>query len=343
MGKSKRGGIPPKKNGRSAPPHRISPEYSVVVPAFNEEDVIGVCHAELRGVMDKTGRPYELIFVNDGSTDRTLSILRTIAGHDRRVKVIDLSRNFGHQAAISAGLDRTRGRAVIIIDADLQDPPAVIPEMIAQWKLGFEVVYGRRVKRENESVFKRLSAWLFYRFLRALSGVPIPADAGDFRLLDRKVRNALVSMPERHRFLRGLVSWTGFRQTAVAYRRRKRRAGKSKYPLWKMVGFALDGVTSLSRRPLRLATLLGLLISAAGFVYLAYSLLRFLTGRAVEGWMSLVALLIIFNGALFLLVGILGEYVGRIYDEVKARPLYLVSETIGFSKDAKQKNNRRRG
>jgi polyisoprenyl-phosphate glycosyltransferase len=322
-----------KKNRGSAPAARHhTPEYSVIVPVFNEQEVIGVCHAELRGVMDRTGKPYEIIFVNDGSTDRTAVILRTLARHDRRVRVLGLSRNFGQQIAISAGIDRARGRAVIIIDADLQDPPGVIPDLIAKWETGFEVVYGRRTVREKESAFKRASAWLFYRFLRRLSGVPIPADAGDFRLLDRTVCDALKSMPERHRFLRGLVSWTGFRQTEVPYQRRKRRAGTSKYPLWKMIGFALDAVTSFSHKPLRIASLLGILVSGAGFLYLLYSLIRFLAGQAVEGWTSLVALLIVFNGFLFLIVGVLGEYVGRIYDEVKGRPLYIVNETIGFDR-----------
>ena len=315
--------------------------FSVVVPAYNEEEVIGVCHAELRGIMDALNRPYELIFVNDGSTDRTPSILRTLARHDRHVRVIDLSRNFGHQIAISAGLERARGGAVIVMDADLQDPPPVIPRMIEKWNRGFDVVYGRRVKRERESVFKRLSAWLFYRFLRALSGIPLPVDAGDFRLLDRKVCDALNRMPERHRFLRGLVSWAGFRQTEVPYHRRPRRAGHSKFPLLKMIGFALDAVTSLSRKPLGLASLLGLLISSGGLVYLVYSLVRFVSGRAVEGWTSLVALLIIFNGALFLIVGILGEYIGRIYDEVKRRPLYCIDETIGFDRDEENTKKRR--
>jgi polyisoprenyl-phosphate glycosyltransferase len=310
--------------------HYPVPVYSIVVPVYNEQEVLGVCHAELRGVLDATGRPYELIFVNDGSTDRTPSLLATIARHDHRVKVITLSRNFGHQVAISAGLDHAQGEAMIVIDADLQDPPAVIPAMIAQWKKGCDVVYGKRTVRRAESVFKRASAWLFYRFLRLLSGVPIPNDAGDFRLINRKVCEALKAMPERHRFIRGLVGWSGFRQCEVPYERRKRRAGKSKYPLVKMIAFALDAVTSFSLRPLRAATFLGLLSAAGGFFYLIYSLIRFAAGWAVEGWTSLVALLIIFNGMLFLVLGVMGEYLGRIYDEVKGRPLYLVSHTIGF-------------
>jgi glycosyltransferase involved in cell wall biosynthesis len=317
------------------------PVFSVIVPAFNEQEVIGVCHAELRGVMDSTGQPYEIIFVDDGSTDRTPVLLGTLARHDRRVRVIGLSRNFGQQAAISAGIDQARGDAVIVIDADLQDPPEVIPRMIEQWRKGWEVVYGRRTVRRAESVFKRATAWLFYRFLRLLSGAAIPYDAGDFRLLDRKVCDTLKKMPERHRFLRGLVSWSGFAQCEVEYERRKRRAGTSKYPLFKMIAFALDAVTSFSHKPLRLATVLGLLSSAAGLVYLIYSLARFAAGLAVEGWTSLVALLIIFNGILFIVVGIMGEYVGRIYDEVKARPLYIVSYTSGTD-DGPQLRARRR-
>jgi glycosyltransferase involved in cell wall biosynthesis len=314
-----------------------APLFSVIVPAYNEQEVLGVCHAELRGVMDATGEPYELIFVDDGSTDRTPELLATLARHDRRVKVVGLSRNFGHQVAISAGLDHARGRAMVVIDADLQDPPSVIPKLIERWREGWEVVYGRRTVRRSESVFKRASAWLFYRFLRLLSGAPIPYDAGDFRLLDRRVCDALKSMPERHRFLRGLVSWSGFRQCEVPYERRKRRAGKSKYPLWKMVAFALDAVTSFSHKPLRAAAYLGLAASAGGFVYLIYGLVRFAAGLTEAGWTSLVALLIVFNGILFLVIGIMGEYLGRIYDEVKGRPLYIVGRTIGFDDETKRR------
>ncbi len=317
----------------AAAPKRSAPLYSVIVPAYNEQEVLGVCHAELRGVMDATGKPYEIIFVDDGSTDRTPDIIATLARHDRRVRAIGLSRNFGHQIAITAGLDFARGQAVIVIDADLQDPPSVIPQLIARWEQGWEVVYGRRTRRESESVFKRASAWLFYRCLRFLAGVPIPADAGDFRLIDRKVCEALKAMPERHRYVRGLVSWSGFRQCEVPYERRPRRAGTTKYPLLKMIAFAVDAVTSFSHKPLRAAIFLGLAASAGGFAYLLYSIIRYAAGLAVAGWTSLVALLIIFNGILFLVIGIMGEYLGRIYDEVKARPLYIVGRTIGIENE----------
>lgn len=307
------------------------PVYSVIIPVYNEEQVVAACHRELGVVMKSLDDPYELIFVDDGSRDRTFPILYGITRRDPAVRIVNFSRNFGHQAAISAGLDHARGEAAVIIDADLQDPPAVIRRFVKKWKQGYEVVYGERTARARESFFKRCTAKLFYRLLSFLSGTAIPRDAGDFRLLDKKVYTALRRMPERHRFMRGLSSWVGYRQCAVKYERAPRAAGKTKYPLWKMFALASDAITSFSMKPLKIAGLLGLLTAAAGFMYLLYSFIRFLTGAVVEGWMSLVALLIIFNGISFMVLGIMGNYIGRIYEEVKARPLYIVRETIGFT------------
>jgi dolichol-phosphate mannosyltransferase len=323
-------------------PKGTSPVYSVIIPVYNEEDVTAVFHKEITRVMKSVQAPYELIFVNDGSSDKTFPILYSLAHFDKSVKVINFSRNFGHQVAITAGIDYARGDAVIILDADLQDPPSVIPKMITKWKQGFDVVYGQRTTRKKESAFKRISASLFYRVIKRLSGIPIPLNAGDFRLMDKKVCAVLRKIPERHRFMRGLSVWTGFRQTAVAYEREQRFAGKTKYPLMKMIGFAADAVTAFSHKPLKAATWLGFITSIAGFIYLVYSLIRFFNGATLEGWTSLVALLVIFNGILFIILGIMGEYIGRIYDEVKARPLYIVRDTIGFEhRNEKPKRKKR--
>jgi len=308
-----------------------SPRYSVLVPIFNEEAVITECHRQLKQVMDSTGEPYELIFIDDGSRDASPALLRALAGADPNVRVIAFSRNFGHQVAISAGMDHAAGDAVVVIDADLQDPPSVIPAMIAKWKEGYEVVYGKRGERQGEGPFKKATAFLFYRLLRKLTDVDIPTDVGDFRLIDRKVCDVMASIRERNRFVRGIISWIGFRQTAVSYVREKRFAGETKYPLSKMLKFATDAIIGFSYRPLRLATHLGLLTSLGGFAYLLYVLhLRLFTDQTVQGWTSLIALSLIFNGLVLGILGIMGEYIGRIYDETKGRPFYVVRDKAGF-------------
>jgi dolichol-phosphate mannosyltransferase len=310
---------------------RTSPRYSVLIPVFNEEQVIAECHRRLKQVMDSTGEPYELIFVDDGSRDASPDLLRSLAASDPNVKVIAFSRNFGHQIAISAGMDHAAGDAVVVIDADLQDPPAVILAMIAKWKEGYEVVYGKRGERQGESAFKKATAFLFYRLLRRLTDVDIPTDVGDFRLIDRKVCDVMARIRERNRFVRGIISWIGFRQTAVSYVREKRFAGETKYPLAKMLRFGVDAIIGFSYRPLRLATHMGLLTSLGGFAYLLYVLyLRVFTSQTVQGWTSLIALTLIFNGIVLGILGIMGEYIGRIYDESKGRPFYVVRETAGF-------------
>lgn len=306
--------------------------YSVIVPMFNEEAVIEHTYERLKETMDKTGAPYELIFVNDGSKDRTAEMVQLIAECDDHVRLVDFSRNFGHQIAISAGMDYAQGDAVVVIDADLQDPPAVILDMIEKWKEGYEVVYGRRLKRKGETLFKKLTAKAFYRLLRSMTNVDIPLDTGDFRLIDRKVCDVLRGLKEKNRFVRGLISWIGFKQTSVEYVREERFAGETKYPLKKMISFALDGITSFSYKPLKIATYLGFFLSFSSFVYLIIVLYQGLfTDTTIQGWATIVVLNLLFNGIILILLGVIGEYIGRIYDESKDRPLYIVREAKGFA------------
>lgn len=307
------------------------PNYSVVVPMYNEEEVIPRTYRRLKGVMDGTGEPYEFVFVNDGSRDRSAEIVKELCQTDPNVRLIDFSRNFGHQVAISAGMDYAQGKAVIVIDADLQDPPEVIPDMIRKWKEGYDVIYGKRLKRKGETVFKKTTALMFYRLLRSLTSVDIPVDTGDFRLIDRKVCDALSGLKEKNRFIRGMVSWVGFNQTSVEYVREERAAGETKYPLKKMIRFALDAITSFSYKPLKLATYIGFVLSLSSFLYLLIVLYQKLFTNSTEpGWASIIAINLFFNGIVLLMLGVIGEYIGRIYDESKNRPLYIVKETKGF-------------
>ena len=310
-------------------------DYSIVVPLFNEEEVINECYTQLTAAMVGCGGAYELVFINDGSSDRTMALARLLAENDDRVKIISFSRNFGHQNAITAGMNNASGNAVVVIDADLQDPPGVIPDMIAKWKEGYDVVYGKRSKRKGESIFKKATAKLFYRTLNSLTDVDIPEDAGDFRLLDRKVIDLLKTLPERNRYVRGLVSWVGFRQTAVEYIRDERFAGKTKYPLRKMLRFAADAMTSFSQKPLKMSVFVGILLSLASFLYLLVVIyLAIFTDVTVPGWASLAAISLFFNGVVLIFLGIIGQYIGRIYDETKARPLYIIGEMVGFYSDS---------
>ncbi len=317
--------------------------YSIVVPLFNEELVINESYKRLKQVMDSFGESYEIILVDDGSKDGTAEIARNICQRDPNIKLLNFSRNFGHQVAITAGMDYASGRAVVVIDADLQDPPEVIPQMIAKWKEGYEVVYGQRIERKGETFFKKLSASLFYRILRRLTDVDIPADAGDFRLIDHKVIDALKTLPEKNRYVRGMVSWVGFRQTGIEYVRDERFAGETKYPLRKMLKFAANGITSFSYKPLKLATYAGCIVSLLSFVYLFYVLYQrlFIPESTIPGWASLTIISLFFNGIVLILLGIMGEYIGRIYDEAKARPLYIISDKEGFPVDMVAFNGRR--
>jgi len=313
---------------------------SVVVPCYNEEQVIRETHARLVEVLERL-QPlrFELIYVDDGSRDQTPLVLSRLQAEDERVRLIRLSRNFGHQVAVTAGLEHASGDAVVLIDADLQDPPEVILLMVERWREGFQVAYGLRTERSGETGFKIWTAHLFYRLINRLSDTEIPLDTGDFRLLDRKVVAALLRMPERDRFLRGMVSWVGFRQVAVPYERAPRHAGESKYPLFKMIRFATDAVLSFSFLPLRLATWLGfvtILMAFAGIIYAV--LLRLYTDPShwVRGWTSIFTAVLFIGGVQLISLGIIGEYLGRIYSEVKKRPLYVVQERLGFETDAGQ-------
>jgi polyisoprenyl-phosphate glycosyltransferase len=312
--------------------------YSLVVPVYNEEAVIAETHRRLTGVMSGIGEPYEIIYINDGSFDGTGFLIRTICQADDHAKLLTFSRNFGHQTAITAGMDHASGEAVIVIDADLQDPPEVIPEMIGRWKEGFEVVYGHRISRDGESWFKRFTARRFYRFLNRLSDIRIPADAGDFRLIDARVRDALLAFPEHNRYVRGLISWLGFRQTLVDYLRAPRFAGKTKYPLKKMVGLAVDGITSFSYKPLKIGMGLGLLLSALSFCFLLFVFIARLFNLVVmePGYASMMCVMLFFFGVVLVMFGIIGEYIGRIFEEVKGRPLYIISDKTGeFGRDGR--------
>jgi dolichol-phosphate mannosyltransferase len=306
---------------------------SIIVPCFNEELVLRETNRRLLATAEQSGMDFELLYVDDGSADSTAEILRQLHAEDARVKVLRLSRNFGHQFAITAGLEHASGDAVVLIDADLQDPPEVILEMLARWDEGcWDVVYGTRIDREGESLWKLGTAKLFYRLINSLSDVAIPLDTGDFRLMDRKIVDALLSMPERDRFLRGMVSWLGFRQLALPYRRAARFAGTTKYPMRRMLRFAMDGILSFSVVPLRIATMVGLTASVMALIGCCWALgVRLLGHHWVAGWTSLLLTVLFMGGVQLVCLGVVGEYVGRTYWETKKRPLYLVQEQLGLS------------
>lgn len=303
---------------------------SVVVPCFNEQDVLRATHSRLTNAIDAIGIAWEIIYIDDGSSDLTREILLSLAA-DQRVKVLSLSRNFGHQAAVTAGLQHAAGNAVAIIDADLQDPPEVIEEMVKKWREGYDVAYGMRTAREGESSFKLWTARVFYRLMNRLSDVPIPLDVGDFRLLSRRAVDAFNSMPECDRFIRGMVAWVGFRQVAVPYVRERRHAGTSKYPLRKMLRFAWDGILSFSDVPARLATVVGFVVLVFAFlVSLQVLIAYFFSNDRVPGWTSTFLAILFLGGVQSLCIGVLGQYIARIYREVKKRPLYLVAATANL-------------
>jgi polyisoprenyl-phosphate glycosyltransferase len=312
-----------------------SPLVSVVVPCYNEEEVLHECHTRLTEVLEGyCGKDYELIYVNDGSRDRTESILRNLQSTSPQIRAVMLSRNFGHQAAVTAGLTAAYGQCVVIIDADLQDPPEVIPQMLDRWRAGYEVVYGVRESRAGESGFKLWTAQLFYRLINSLSDVEIPLDSGDFRLLDRRAVDAMLAMPERHRLLRGMCSWIGFRQYGLKYARAARFAGSTKYPLRKMLNLALDGIFSFSIIPLRFVTFLGLITAGVAAIGVLYSLIvRIFTPHWVAGWATLILAVLFMGGIEMFCFGIVGEYIGRVYTETKQRPLFLVREVLETAPD----------
>lgn len=308
----------------------MSVELSVVVPVFNEEENLPELYRRLTAVLGTAASSWEILFVDDGSRDRSWEIIRGLAENDPRVRGLRFSRNFGHQMAFAAGLDHARGQAVVIMDADLQDPPELIPQLLAKHREGFEVVYAVRTARHGETFFKRLTAKLFYRLLARITSVHIPLDTGDFRLMGRRAVEAFRRLPERHRFTRGLVAWLGFPQTGVPYERAPRHAGTTKYPLRKMLRLALDAITSFSHVPLQLATWLGFIVSGFAFFYILVVIALKFAGISWPGYTSIMAAILFLGGVQLVMVGLLGEYVGRIYDEVKHRPLYLVAEEAGF-------------
>jgi polyisoprenyl-phosphate glycosyltransferase len=308
------------------------PELSLVIPIYNEEEVLPQLDVRLKELLKTLAIDTEVVFVNDGSKDRSIDILRRMASHELRYRVIGFSRNFGHQRAITAGMEKSRGQAVVVMDADLQDPPEVILEMVAKWREGYDVVYGRRRSREGESAFKLITAKIFYRVFAALIPIEVPLDTGDFRLMSRRVVMTMRGLRESHRFVRGLVAWVGFKQTAVEYDRAARAAGETKYPLKKMLAFAIDGIASFSIQPLRFATYVGVFVGTASVLYAIAAMITWFAGMTVPGWTTTVVLVSFLFSVQFFMIGVLGEYVGRIYEQVKRRPLYIISERINFGR-----------
>jgi dolichol-phosphate mannosyltransferase len=303
---------------------------SILIPCYNEEKNIDLLHTRLTKVMQNIGENYELNFINDGSKDQTVGKIKEFIEKDKNVVLINLSRNFGHQIAVSAGLDHAKGDAVVIIDADLQDPPELIAEMYEKLKQGFQVVYAKRRQRKGETFLKKLTAKVFYRLLKNITSFPIPVDTGDFRIIDRRVVEALKSMPESNKYLRGQIAWIGFEQTYVEYDREERHAGTTGYSYKKMMKFALDGITGFSNAPIKLATLMGFAVSGFAFLLILYALYSkfFIKDGYMPGWASLMIITLFLGGIQLICVGILGEYISRINSDVKRRPLYFVKEFV---------------
>ncbi len=315
----------------------IKKKISIVIPCYNEEEVIMETYNQLTKIMKTVEEEYnyELIFINDGSTDKTMDILKPLTNNYYSVKIIDFSRNFGHQIAVTAGLDVADGEAVIIIDADLQDPPELIYDFLQKWKEGYQVVYGIRKEREGETWFKKITASLFYRVIKKITDVNIPLDTGDFRLISREVVDSLKLIKERHRFIRGLVSWVGFKQIGIEYHRDKRFAGETKYSISSMITFSLDAITSFSFVPLRIASFLGILSAFIGLLGIIIALyLKLATNYTLQGWTSLIIVVLFLGGMQLLILGVIGEYLGRVYDEIRKRPLYIIANKFGFKNDA---------
>lgn len=320
----------------AADSEKETPVVSILAPVFNEEPVLPELYRRVRQVMDATPYAWELVLVNDGSRDRSAEVIRQLHEQDSRVKGISFSRNFGFQVAVTAGLDYARGRAVILADADLQDPPEVFPRMLEKWEEGYDVVYGVRASREGETWFKVLTAKLFYRLIYRITDVEIPLDTGDFRLMDRRVVNAVRRMPERNRFLRGMVPWIGFRQVGIPYERRARYAGESKFnSVRQMLPFAIDAITSFSYMPLQLATYMGFGLAGASLIAIVIVIVLRLFGPSspLVGQATTLVVVLFLGGVQLISLGIIGEYLGRIYDEVKGRPLYLIDETWGYGEE----------
>ena len=321
-------------------------KYSIVIPIFNEQDVLAELYQRIQVVMDDEEEPWELILVDDGSVDQSARIIGELHQKDGRVKGISFSRNFGFQEAVTAGLAKSQGDAVILADADLQDPPEVFPMMLAKWREGYDVVYGIRTYREGETRFKKLTAKLFYRIIRRITSVEIPLDTGDFRLMDRRIVNTILRMPERNRFLRGMVPWVGFKQAGIYYERQPRFAGQSKFSsVRQMVPFAIDAITSFSYFPLQLATIIGFFVAGVSLVgILAVIGLRlFGSQEELSGQATTLVAVLFLGGVQLISLGIIGEYLGRIYDEVKGRPLYVIDKTWGIDQERREGSDGERG
>lgn len=304
-------------------------KLSVVIPCYNEEDGVRELHRRVSAVCHSLiGDSYELVLVNDGSKDATWKIMGELSRADKQVVAINLSRNHGHQLALSAGLQMCRGERILVLDADLQDPPELLPQMMARMDDGCDVVFGQRVKRDGETLFKKATAYAFYRLLNRMVEIDIPADTGDFRLMSRRAVDVLNSMPEQHRFIRGMVSWIGLRQEALPYDRAARFAGETKYPLSKMIRFAIDAITGFSVRPLRMASYIGVCFGIVTMVLLAYVMINYFTGKSVEGWTSLAVIVLAVGSVQLFVAGVMGEYLGRLYVESKRRPLFIIQEVV---------------
>ncbi len=306
------------------------PMISIVAPVYDEEVLLPEFYRRVVAAIEPVGVPFEIVLVNDGSHDRSGEIMDELHAKDPRVKVIHFSRNFGHQIAITAGTDHAQGQTVAVIDSDLQDPPEVIVDMYHKWREGYQIIYGVRSEREGETAFKRATASMFYRLIRKITNINLPLDTGDFRLMDRRVVDAMKKMREHHRFMRGLSVWVGFKQTGVSYRRDARKAGVTKYPLRKMLRFALDAITSFSYLPLQLATYSGFIIAGLSVLAILIAIILRLTGNAIAGQATTLVSVLFLGGIQLIFLGIIGEYLGRIYDEVKRRPLYIVAERHGL-------------
>ncbi|RWA64618.1 glycosyltransferase [Mesorhizobium sp. M1C.F.Ca.ET.193.01.1.1] len=321
----------------------LSPRYSLVLPIYNEEEVLPLLVERISALVARLDGETEVIFVDDGSSDKSVRYLRRMLTAEPSFRLIELSRNFGHQIAITAGMEAAAGDAVIVMDADLQDPPEVVLDLVAKWKEGFEIVYARRVRREGESWFKRFTASVFYRLLEKMTPVDIPRDVGDFRLVGRKALETFKRMPEHDRFVRGMFGWMGFKQAAVPFERPARTLGETKYPFWKMLNLALHGIIGFSEQPLRLALWTGLAVSALAVVYGAYAILAWIfEAGVIAGWTSTVVIVSLLIGINLFMTGVVGLYVGSIHAEVKRRPLYVINRLSGFDRPARVASRERR-
>ena len=313
---------------------KVAPTLSLIVPAYNEQEGLPECHRRATAALQAVGLSYEIVYVNDGSADTTMQVLRRIQTQDPCAVVVSLSRNFGKEIALTAGLDHARGDAVVVIDADLQDPPELIGKLVERWREGHDVVYARRIRRDGETWLKRLTAHAFYRVIGGMGRVRVPADTGDFRLLSRRAVDAVRSLREQHRFMKGLFAWVGYSQVAVDYERDPRAAGQTKWNYWKLWNFALEGITSFTIAPLKLATSVGLVVALTAFAYAGLIIFKTLIyGDPVRGFPTLMVTVLFMGGVQLLSVGILGEYIARIYEEVKCRPKFILDEATGFDEN----------